>query len=481
MADLTRLREILRNAPRPASSRELTYVADAGDYVAPSAADLAARIGATPLHDDGCGCFVIERRYPAASFHGNVRVGDLSHCDAANVSRFTSNWARGQEGVTEDLCAAEQPAGRVMFLDLETTGLTGGAGMCAFLVGCGWFDEGDFVIRQLFLSSFAGERRQLEAAAAWLNDCAAVVTFNGKTFDLPVMETRWLFHRMEPVTDTLHLDLLHPARCLWKDRGGPRPSRLASASWVREDDEGSRCTLQALERVMFGVSRVGDVPGFEIPSRYFQFVRSGDPAPLEPIFEHNRMDLLSLAALTARTLQLVNDGPAVARDVRECLALGRVYDRTGARARALACYLEAAGLDACTYGAGGRLGEQGSLWAGDVFDRRDRFSAADTPTKIEALRKVALHLRRERRHSEAVAIWQQILTLATESALVRREAAEALAIHHEHRARDISGARQFALEALDNERDPRRREPVLHRLARLDRKLTASKPTLPAM
>ncbi len=106
------------------------------------------------------------------------------------------------------------------------------------------------------------------------------------------------------------------------------------------DDAG--CRLTTLERTLFDVRRVGDVPGFEIPSRYFRFLRSGDPRPLEPVLEHNRLDLVSLAAVTARAARLVTDGAEGCPDGAQALALGRIYERAGSRDRAEACYRKAA-------------------------------------------------------------------------------------------------------------------------------------------
>jgi uncharacterized protein YprB with RNaseH-like and TPR domain len=101
----------------------------------------------------------------------------------------------------------------MLFLDLETTGLAGGAGSYAFLVGCGWFDGGTFRLRQFFLADFAAERALLEAVAELTEGIACVVTYNGKTFDLPLIETRFVLQRMTtPFADMAHVDLLHPAR-----------------------------------------------------------------------------------------------------------------------------------------------------------------------------------------------------------------------------------------------------------------------------
>ena len=180
-----------------------------------------------------------------------------------------------------------------MYFDLETTGLSGGAGMVAFLAGVGEWTPDGFRTTQFLLPSFAAERALLHALNAYLGDDAVLVTYNGRTFDVPVMEVRGEMQRVPQVVCSLpHLDMLHAARRLW-----------------RMSEEGDRsCRLTHLEESVLGVGRVGDVGGFEIPARYFQFVRGGSAALLEPVLLHNRLDLLSLAALTAHAQRLVCEG-----------------------------------------------------------------------------------------------------------------------------------------------------------------------------
>ena len=149
-----------------------------------------------------------------------------------------------------------------VFFDLETTGLNGGAGTHAFLIGCGWFDDGRFVTRQYVMTRHADERAMLETVARECAHAGALISFNGKSFDAPMLETRYLFHRLGWFGgDKPHVDLLHPARQFWK----------------RED-----CSLQALERQLVGYRRKGDVAGADVPARYFRvrpLGRSGAALP----------------------------------------------------------------------------------------------------------------------------------------------------------------------------------------------------------
>ena len=442
--DLTsRLRSIVRGGP-PRPARELTYEPDTGGYeAAMNIAEVGAILGGRPVDTSFGQCLAIDRRYEADRFHGDVRIGECEVTGFEGLRTLDPGLGSPERAAQLDSspgsCGSAfsgPTSSRTVFIDLETTGLSGGAGTVALLVGCGFFDLGAFQVRQFLLTSYASERALLAAVADFFEGVDLIVTYNGKTFDVPVMETRWLFHRLQmPLDGVPHFDMLHPARRLWRAR----------ADTV---DEGG-CRLSTLERALFGVTRVGDVPGSEIPGRYFRFLRSGDPRPLEPVLEHNRLDLVSLAAVMARAVRLAEDGHTSCRDEAEALALGRVFERAEIHDRAEACYRRALDSDVAV-------------------------------VKGEALYRLGLRLRRDRRFAEAAGIWRDVLRL-TEPRGVRRQlaelrqfATEALAIHHEHRERDLEGARELALFALE-EADGVRGEDVRHRLARLDRKLAQKK------
>src|SRR5438045_2648872 len=274
--------EAERGAGVPASDRagvwggdprknELTYEPDTGRYEASIDLDRVADVlGGRVVSNRYGRALIIDRRYESDRFHGTRRVGDCEVPDG-DLLRLLDPTLSPRDGVGE----------RTLFVDLETTGLSGGAGTVAFLVGVGWFDMGAFQVRQFLLTSYANERALLSAVAECLDATSLLVSYNGKTFDVPVMETRWMFHRMPmPLESVRHFDMLHPARRLWRTRANGL------------DDGESGCRLSTLERVLCEVNRVGDVPGMEIPARYFRFLRSGDARPLQPVLEHNRIDLV---------------------------------------------------------------------------------------------------------------------------------------------------------------------------------------------
>ena len=385
-------------------------------------------------------CFVVDRRWSPSARYGKEAVGTYAQCL--------------EEASAQAVLFAHDPPARApfVFFDLETTGLSGGAGTQAFLVGCGRFDaEGGFVTRQFVLTRHADERSLLETVAGELARAGALVTFNGKSFDASLLETRYLFHRLEWSVRCLpHVDVLHPARQFWKPVARPFSASARGGFSRATADYVHPCSLIALERDILGIRRTGDVPGFEVPGRYFQFVRTGDADPLGAVLEHNRRDLLSLAALTARLFHLARSGPEAARDAREAIALGRVYARAGLDDRACDAFSHA--LDRCRSPRG-------------AFD----------PLRIDALRLLAITRRRTRQHEEAASCWRALVEIRGCPPAIVREAAEALAIHHEHRVRDLPAARLFALQSLETveEGRPGWTAAVQHRLTRIDRKMGA--------
>ncbi len=391
---------------------------------------IADTLGGDVLEGDGGVAIVVERFYPADHQHGLLRIGDVPGCALAAAPELSL-----LGGVPEPLDRAPRA---LLFVDLETTGLAGGAGTYAFLVGCAFFEPQGFRIRQYFLPGYQHERRLLAEVEALVRASAALVSYNGKSFDVPVLETRYQFNRLAPPFDGVsHVDMLHPARRFWRGVGA------SPGAWPETDS----CRLSTLEHTLFGVRRIGDVPGHEITGRYFNFMRSGDASPLEPVLEHNRLDLISLAAMTARAVRLLAGAPASSTSARESLGAGRLLERGARLDAAENCYRDAA--ERARYERG-----PDAAW-----------------TRADALRALAVRCRRDGRHDQAAEAWQAIAVDRRTPAGIRREALEALAIHFEHRARDLDQARRFAQLSLAERGGTQTLEHGRHRLARLEKKL----------
>jgi hypothetical protein len=177
-----------------------------------------------------------------------------------------------------------------VFMDTETTGLAGGTGTLVFLLGMARFSQGTLDLVQLLVTGFQGERAMLEEARVFLHGADSLVTFNGRSFDSPLLAARYRLSGLsDPFVELQHVDLLHPTRRAFKHR------------WPD-------CRLQTVERRLLGVERVGDLPGSQAPQAWFDWVRHGRHEALPGVCAHNRLDLLSLAVLPA-ALQRSHDDP----------------------------------------------------------------------------------------------------------------------------------------------------------------------------
>jgi uncharacterized protein YprB with RNaseH-like and TPR domain len=213
--------------------------------------------------------FQTERLFSRLKQHGSVDIGVLSELPASLLDALSEN------------AIASVPPRKWAFLDTETTGLAGGSGTYAFLIGVGRITAEGFCVRQFFMRDYLEEKSVLAALETHLGEFDVMITYNGKSYDQPLLEARYRMCRQKPPFGRLeHLDLLFGARRLWK-------LRLES------------CRLVQLEQQILGVFREGDLPGELIPYVYFEYLRSREAARLTPIFHHNAMDILTLACLTA--------------------------------------------------------------------------------------------------------------------------------------------------------------------------------------
>ncbi len=227
----------------------------------------------------------------------------------------------------EDLC----------FLDTETTGLSHGAGTVAFLVGVGYFTADCFLVRQYLMRDYDEEAALLRHVAEDMERSRALCTFNGATFDLPLLEGRFTMLRMrERYAARPHVDLLPASRRVWK-------MRL------------KKCNLTSLEAAVLGMERQDDLPGALVPERYFRFLQTGDESLLADVLAHNCQDILSLAHILARLLRL-HEAPLLAGQPEDVFSLGRVYEKRGRAESARMCY-RAADQGSVSILARGRMAE----------------------------------------------------------------------------------------------------------------------------
>jgi len=342
--------------------------------------------------------FETERLWERHRRHGSVGISSLAELPEDLLDRLS-----------EGAIARSHPA-KWAFLDTETTGLAGGAGTYAFLIGVGSIEPEGFRLRQFFMRDFGDEASQLARLAEYLARFDVLITYNGKSFDQPLLETRFRMARARPPFGRMeHLDLLYGARRLWK-------LRLES------------CRLVDLENRILGVERQGDLPGEMIPYIYFEYLRTEQAFRLVPIFHHNAIDILSLACLTAIVpFAFRSPGEAALGHGADLIGLARWLEQGGRREEALSLYRRAVDMglpDDLLFrtlwdiaAAEKRLGRSGPALAGfaELAGSRNAYRA-------RALEELAKHYEHgERNPAMALEMTRQALALEDTSGLRRRE------------------------------------------------------------
>ncbi len=360
--------------------------------------------------------FCVDTAWGVSHHHGCRCIGDLSPLDMNGVSTLANDGALAGLDYT-----------RGVFLDTETTGLAGGTGTVAFLIGIGWFEGSRFVMKQLFMRDYSEERAALMFLRDLFQDRQFLVTFNGKAFDVNLLTARFILNRLaDPLVGLPHLDLLHPSRRLLRHR----------LDNVR---------LGTIEGAVLALEREGDVPGHEIPQRYFDWLKRRDGRLIADVFLHNRLDVLSMAALTAHLTEMIaaeGTGPA-RRPPQDLLAAARLLMHRGDKAGARRMLTE--------------------------------LRSASCPVTVQqACRLLSLTHKRAGEWPQAVEIWEDMISRTPDDVFALVE----LAKWHEHRARDYEQAlnlARHALHVLPLSAPGAEREIILRRIARLERRIAKAR------
>lgn len=342
------------------------------------------RLGVAERHNSWGSYLAREVRYPLTHRHGHHQLSELLEATAALA-------AFHPEGSGAD--DAEPAADNLLYLDLETTGLGAGAGNIPFMVGLAYVERQQLVIMQYLIRHPAEERAMLADLKAKLDDYRYLVTYNGRTFDWPVLASRFIINGLGRVELKLrHLDFLHPSRSIWRNT-------LAS------------CKLSHVEEERLGILRVDDVPGSQAPEIYFRFLADANPQPLEGVFVHNELDMLAMACLSIRFGRLL---------------AGRVIDEV---------YRPAETEELIRTG----------LW----LERMNCAEVAEPLLEraLEAGRRaepcLLLLAARDKKHGNwerAVVLWQKVAQLHEAAPKAAVEANIELAMYCEHRVKDLHAA-----------------------------------------
>src|SRR5882762_7981875 len=302
------------------------------------------------------------------------------------------------EALSRRTCAALADPEKWLFLDTETTGLAGGTGTYAFLVGLAWWDAGGLQVEQFFMRDFSEEHSLLHELSARVASRPVLVTFNGKSFDWPLLESRFTMTRSIAVPKlAAHLDLLHPARALWK-------LRLGSVRLVDLE-------RHVIDAPRLGWHRENDVASALIPQFYFDYLRGGPVEPLAAVVRHNQMDLRGLAALFGKINTLLSEQDDTATEIEslDLFGLSRFLQRRGESDRAHSACAQA-------------------LEIGLPAEFRPK-----------ARRELAQMAKRRGEHTRAAEIWLEVVTDAHDGI----HACEQLAIYYERYAKDCCRAMEF--------------------------------------
>jgi hypothetical protein len=357
--------------------------------------------------------FIAEQVYLPDHRHGNSSI-----VCSLPIS-LISQWAN-------DTRLANIALSKFAFLDTETSGLSGGTGTYAFMVGIARFVDDQFVLRQFFMRDPAEEPAMLEAIAEFLAPAQALVTFNGKAFDAPLLTTRYRLHHIPvPYKDYSHLDLLPLARRLWRDRLESR-------------------ALKYLEQHILGLTRSSEeVPGYEIPWLYFDYLRTGDARPLAGVFYHNAMDVVAMAALLTRVNEMIqNPYAGSVEHGLDFVALGKLFEDLGH-------WEEAARL----------------------FERGLELNLTESDFGV-AVKRLSILQKRRGDFNEAIRLWE------TAAANGHIYAHIEMAKYYEHKCRDVKTALKWTRSAQEHVEQAdlpvyMRKywlQEIAHRLARLERK-----------
>jgi len=387
---------------------------------APVESDLERLIPGEVVENAAGTCYRVVRQWPLDETHGAVRL-----------DRFTASSPEAFALAGKDDTLTGLDLREALFIDTETTGLAGGAGTVPFLVGLGWIEGEQFRVEQYFMREYHEEAAVLMAIEKALEGRNWLVSYNGKSYDLSLLASRYILNRARSPFEALpHWDLLHAARRFWK---------------MRLTD----CSLGSVERHILGFTREGDVPGFMIPQLYFDYLRDKRTARLEPVFSHNQLDIVSLLGVAGVLGGLVSSPQTEIVHGEDWLALARLHADRYDWPQAIKAYTEAL-----------------NLGLPDHFETGVRWQ------------KSLCH-KRAGEWEEALAIWRQLSRNGGLGVLPYEEAAK----YFEHRAHDLVKAKTTVLSALKRinlrqqlgrgVEDGEARDRLEYRLARLERKIAA--------
>ncbi len=326
----------------------------------------------------------------------DVRYGKINIADGLTISgNILSCLSKDPRFENLDLSTA-------LFIDLETTGLSGGTGVIPFLVGMGYYRENKFNVAQYFLGDPGAEERMIKELIQFFSDMEfqSVITYNGKVFDIPLLETRFILKRQPFMLNELpHLDFLFPARSLWAHKL-------------------ENCRLHSLALEVVKTGRTEDIPSAEIPWRYFQYIQTGNYDLIEPILYHNQEDILSLLGVIIVGSQIFSEDPQASKaDAMDFFGAGKVLEKFGQTEKSSLYFQKAI---------------EGHL-SNEIF--------------LSARRRLSMQFKKNQDWDKAVSLWKEMTSAEIPSNNLLFSLRE-LAMYYEHKQKEYLEAKKMSEEGF---------------------------------
>jgi uncharacterized protein YprB with RNaseH-like and TPR domain len=348
-------------------------------------------------------------------FPSHFRYGEMALAEVLDIPTYPAHL------ISKDERLKELDLRKALFLDTETTGLAGGTGTFAFMIGLGFFEGDGFLVHQFFMRDYSEERASLSLLKGLLESFQFLITFNGRLYDIPLLETRFILSRLpSKIREMANFDLLYPSRRIWKGAY-------------------DNCRLITLESQLLGMERRDDVPSEWIPYLYFDYLQTGDASKIHRVFYHNQMDILSMVALAGR-IHLTYHDPQAAQPRKgiEHFALGRLFWEHRYPEKAISCFEIA--LKRC---------DENLSW--------------------EVMRWLSMALKKTGQGEKARSLWEEMVTWPYQKDTFPYIE---LAKYHEHRLKDFDRAVAYVEKALEQipPHQQKEIEMLQHRRLRLEQK-----------
>jgi len=359
---------------------------------------------------------LFENPYPLETSYGKITLSS-----GLQIKGDVLSW------LSRDSAFENLDLSNALFIDLETTGLSGGTGVIPFLIGLGYYRDDKFHVTQFFLGELAEEERMIQEFGQFLSQMnfQSIITFNGKGFDMPLLETRFILHRQPfSLSELPHLDFLYSARSLWRHKH-------------------ESCRLYHLAREVVQADRAEDIPAAEVPGRFFQYLQTGNFEVIEPVLYHNQEDILSLLGVViVGSIIFSEAGEEEFADAMDLYGAGKVMENVGEVEKSVHFFKRA--LE-------GQLSEEISL---------------------QARRKLSSYFKKGEDWERAVSLWKE-MTASNRASLNQLYSFRELAMYFEHKMKKYEEALKVAEEGLvlSIGFSPFYEKDFSHRLERLKRKL----------